>query len=520
LRCITQQRLCRHVSSCRPLSQGFAASRKKSSVNGPVAESTAGSFESLGLHPPIVSALRTAFPNITRPTPSQQVLIPSVLAGQDIFLQDQTGSGKSFGLVLALLNKTRAVTSHSQEPAITSIFVVPHRDLAYQFHQWVERLFAPTTPAGRPSSINSIAQVLVRDGQQTDLTVLRQNPPHLLFATPHALLDACADDSDALQLKTLSTIVLDEADYLVPTVDGSRKRKGPMRKRHPAETREFLNAVYGENIRVDSEDDEYVRPERDRSPQLIVSSATLPRHLAEYFSEESSWVIRDNWVNISGTSVSRPRKSSEVTHSVLVVSDDMVRNITGALPPSPSSEVFHPVDADLDAETAVYDIDPALVRKYVETTSPFNPLALETIATIFATDVPRIALLVLPSTAPVQRAVYELREVGITAHSVDWLRDQPVGAGVVRSNPILLVSTWANTRGLDVGELSHVFVLGIPDGGTTGYVHIAGRVGRLEKETRRRRGKVVMVVAPSEEEAARGLLKTMSCEPVELIVSE
>jgi superfamily II DNA/RNA helicase len=52
------------------------------------------SFESLGLHPPIVTALRTAFPNIKHPTKSQEELIPAVLAGQDIFLQDQTGSGK------------------------------------------------------------------------------------------------------------------------------------------------------------------------------------------------------------------------------------------------------------------------------------------------------------------------------------------------------------------------------------------------------------------------------------------
>lgn len=135
---------------------------------------------------------------------------------------------------------------------------------------------------------------------------------------------------------------------------------------------------------------------------------------------------------------------------------------------------------------------------------------------IFAAEVPRIALLVLPSTSPVQRAIVELRGLGVHAHGLDWLKDR---SGVVHNgNPILLVSTWANTRGLDVGELSHVFALGIPDGGTTAYVHIAGRVGRLVGTKKRGRGKVVMVVIPSEEEAARELLETINCEAIRLEV--
>jgi superfamily II DNA/RNA helicase len=154
----------------------------------------------------------------------------------------------------------------------------------------------------------------------------------------------------------------------------------------------------------------------------------------------------------------------------------------------------------------------------MQSASPFNPLALETIAMIFAADVPSIALLVIPSTAPVQRAIFELREVGVNAHSLDLLKERTLVREAVRADPTLLVSTWANTRGLDVRELSHVFVLGIPDGEATAYVHIAGRVGRLESREKRRKGKVVMVVDPSKEEAARALLKSVDCEAVELNV--
>ncbi|KAJ6574999.1 P-loop containing nucleoside triphosphate hydrolase protein [Mycena capillaripes] len=526
-RCITQPSLRRHLSATRPACS-LSYEAHAVSLENLDAEHSAEllplplktkrtpevhtrSFESLGLHPPIVSALRMAYPSIQQPTKSQEQLIPAVLAGQDIFLQDQTGSGKSFGLVLALLNRTRAVKWKSKEPAITSIFIVPHRDLAYQFHHWVERMFAPAASVPS-SSISSIAQVLVRDSRGSGVSLLHENPPHLLFATPQALMDVWREQPSALHLKTLSAIVVDEADYLVPTVDYSRRRprNSPKKKQHAGETREFLDAVYGNNPRP--VDDEYVPTERDRSPQLIISSATLPRHLVEYVSEESDWLNRDNWVSISGTQSSRRRTSSRVTHSVLVVSDDMVRNITGAVPSSSSLNELPPADEGTD--DGVPEIDPYLVQKYAQTPSPFNQLALETVAMIFAAEVPRIALLVLPSTSPVQRAIVELRGLGVHAHGLDWLKDR----GDVRSDPILLVSTWANTRGLDVGELSHVFVLGIPDGGTTAYVHIAGRVGRLVGPKKRGRGKVVMVVAPSEEEGARELLETINCEAVRLEV--
>ncbi|KAJ7092613.1 P-loop containing nucleoside triphosphate hydrolase protein [Mycena epipterygia] len=476
------------------------------------------SFGALGLHPPIVSALRTAFPNIKHPTKIQAVLIPAVLDGRDIFLQDQTGSGKSFGLVLALLNRPRVEKRKSEK--ITSIFIVPHRDLAYQCLRWVERMFAPA--ASVPSaSISSIAQVLVRDNRGSSLSLLRENPPHLLFGTPQALMDVWREQPDALQLKTLSAIVVDEADYLVPTVDYSTSRKRVLKQQqHPGDTREFLDIIYGKNM--GPLDDEYSPHER-ASPQLIISSATLPPHLVEYVSEESAWLNRDNWVSISGASAEvlagQQQPKSQVTHSVLVVDEDHVRNIAGALPSGPSSNNFLAADADEGTDDPVAEIDPALVQKYMQTASPFNPLALETIAMIFATDVPSTALLVIPATSPVQRAIFELRRVGVNAHELDLLKNRPSGRGAdVRANPTLLVSTWANTRGVDVHELSHVFVLGIPHDGATAYVHIAGRVGRLESTERRRKGKVVMVVGPSDEDAARRLLRSIECEAVELRV--
>lgn len=122
---------------------------------------------------------------------------------------------------------------------------------------------------------------------------------------------------------------------------------------------------------------------------------------------------------------------------------------------------------------------------------------MEAIATGFALDVPSIALLVIPSSAPVQRAVYELREMGVNAESLDveigkkgknYLLQTDMG--MVRANPRLLVATLATTRGLDLPELSHVFILGVPEGpkvngkSVDAYVHLAGRVGRFGRAGR------------------------------------
>jgi superfamily II DNA/RNA helicase len=134
------------------------------------------------------------------------------------------------------------------------------------------------------------------------------------------------------------------------------------------------------------------------------------------------------------------------------------------------------------------------------TPSTFNPMLMEGIASIFATDVPRVALLILPASAPVQRAVYDLRMLGINAFGMDLLsmeRGQAhlVGGsgGTIEDNPTLLVSTTASTRGIDLPDLSHVFIWGVVDANS--YRHVSGRVGRFG-----RGGSVVTVLEKRRED--------------------
>ncbi|KAF8973692.1 P-loop containing nucleoside triphosphate hydrolase protein [Flammula alnicola] len=478
------------------------------------------SFPALGFDSGFVRALQTAFPNVNEPTAIQEKLIPEILSGKDILLRDATGSGKSFGLVLGLLNKPRIVIHDesadgpSKRRVVTTLFIVPHRDLALQLLHWIERLTSALTPA---------------------IKELRETPPHILISTPQALMEVYKEDRDALQLSTLSTVVVDEVDYLVETA--ARKEEGKKLEKHPGPTREILDVIYAKRKALSSnpydpdedENGEYEsvaewrneKEEEERNPQLILSSATLRVHLKDYLFGDSGWLNPYNLVKIMGDTASARRSAAksnrQILHSVLVVSDTEIKNVEGAVT-GPEEEPAEAAAAEESAEEEEDGTNPYYNEKYGRTPSPFNPNALEGIATAFALDVPSIALLVIPSSSPVQRAVYELREMGVNAEGLDLQIGErggsyllKSGVDVVRENPRLLVATLATTRGLDLPELSHVFVLGIPEGpkvngrSVDAYVHIAGRVGRFG-----RRGRVVSVVEDTEESAKlERILKTI-----------
>ncbi|GJJ08844.1 hypothetical protein Clacol_003063 [Clathrus columnatus] len=153
-----------------------------------------------------------------------------------------------------------------------------------------------------------------------------------------------------------------------------------------------------------------------------------------------------------------------------------------------------------------------------------NANLLEAIATTFALEVPKVALLVLPTTAPVKSALKELRDMGVDARSIDLhdvdrgkpdlikstlkkFRSQPLRRPKEEADeeeaPYLLVTTIASVRGLDFPEMSHVFLAGIPEE-FDDYLHAAGRVGRFGSE-----GKVVSFFEEVEEEKAALLYRKL-----------
>jgi ATP-dependent RNA helicase RhlE len=96
------------------------------------------SFSALGLSDPIVRAV--AEHGYTEPTPIQKSAIPAVLDGRDLLAGAQTGTGKTAGFVLPLLQRLHAQIAQSgantrRRPSV--LILTPTRELAAQVEESV-----------------------------------------------------------------------------------------------------------------------------------------------------------------------------------------------------------------------------------------------------------------------------------------------------------------------------------------------------------------------------------------------
>ncbi|KAA1468282.1 P-loop containing nucleoside triphosphate hydrolase protein [Dentipellis sp. KUC8613] len=498
-------------------------------------------FGGLGLSLGAIQGLQAAFPVIRDATEAQRQFIPAIMGGKNLLLKGPTGSGKSFGLVLALLSKYRPPGPNTR-PKISTLLIVPHRDLAYQFLHWIERVVYAVNPS---QSVPSLAQVLVRSSSTSSsqqAAQLRENPPHLLIGTPQAILDAIKENPTCIDLKGLSTVAVDEVDYLIDYVPSEStkftKTKIELRMRkHPTPAKQLLDMIYAERIAQDNQSllrraGSKVAPP-DSLPQLVLCSATFRSGLRQQIFA-SKWLGRGQGelVKVKGEAIQNAPEEEDqdtviggrnVQHCALVVSENGdIRNIDGAVEAEGiSSQVAdeeEPAVVTASSDSLPVDLPElpeVMLERFSMTASPFHPPVMEAIAAAFAVDVPGVAMLVLPASAPVQRAVYELRMLGVNAVGLDLLSNERGrshllrGSGAaVEENPTLLVTTLATTRGLDLPDLSHVFILGVCTARKVdSYLHLAGRVGRFG-----RGGKVVSVLE-ERREVVNGEKRTWKDEP-------
>lgn len=352
------------------------------------------------------------------------------------------------------------------------------------------------------------------------ISVLRDYPPHILIATPTALMDVLRKEPEVLRLSTLSTVVVDEVDWLLQVPQkglkySTEKTARLNQKRHPEVLKTVLDVLYT-NTKTNASN--LLRKHLLQMklapinrPQLIMLSATMRNRLRTAFFGAYGWFRRGNVLKLIKTSSgSRPAHglNRTITHHVLVMSQDgSVKNITGArtaraLTPSDSEHASSCGEQD-EEEEFIFDEDDEILldnetnANMLQAPPVFSPGMLEAVASAFALDVPNIALLVVPATTSVRRVIFELNQLGVNAHGLDLVDNEAGRAHLLSKdrdipdeNPTLLVSTLATTRGIDFPALTHVFLLGLPEGRAGDvYQHVAGRVGRFG-----RRGKVITIV--------------------------
>ncbi|MDN3478775.1 DEAD/DEAH box helicase [Curtobacterium sp. APC 4022] len=155
-------------------------------------------FSELQIEQDIVDAL--ASKGIIEPFPIQQQTIPLALTGQDIIGQAKTGTGKTFGFGLPLIQRIGA----DPAPGVKALVVVPTRELAVQVSEDLE-----SAMVNRPTKLVSIYGGKAYEGQVEQLKAGAQ----IVVGTPGRLIDL--QRQRLLDLSHVQEIVLDEADRML-----------------------------------------------------------------------------------------------------------------------------------------------------------------------------------------------------------------------------------------------------------------------------------------------------------------
>ena len=159
------------------------------------------SFDSLGLAPQLLQAVSEQ--GYKTPSPIQAKAIPAIIEGKDVMAAAQTGTGKTAGFTLPLLNRLMN-GNRAQANQARALVLTPTRELAAQVHDSVETY-------GKHLPLRS---TVVFGGVKINpqMQKLRQGTD-VLVATPGRLLDLYKQN--AVRFKQLEVLVLDEADRML-----------------------------------------------------------------------------------------------------------------------------------------------------------------------------------------------------------------------------------------------------------------------------------------------------------------
>ncbi len=161
------------------------------------------SFTTLGLSKPILRAIEEA--GYKEPTPIQKEAIPVILEGKDVLGGAQTGTGKTAGFTLPLLqNLSNLPTQKGKKRPIRALILTPTRELAAQVAESV----------GMYGKYLPFSHTVIFGGVGINPQISRINKGvDIVIATPGRLLDLVGQG--VISLKHIDYFVLDEADRML-----------------------------------------------------------------------------------------------------------------------------------------------------------------------------------------------------------------------------------------------------------------------------------------------------------------
>jgi ATP-dependent RNA helicase RhlE len=166
---------------------------------------TVASFTDLGLSEPLLKAVREKGYEI--PSPIQAQAIPAVISGRDVMAAAQTGTGKTAGFTLPLLerlSKGGTAQSRVQSNNVRALVLTPTRELAAQVSESIATY-------GKYLNLHS---TVVFGGVKINPQMMRlRQGVDVLVATPGRLMDLY--NQNAVKFSQLEVLILDEADRML-----------------------------------------------------------------------------------------------------------------------------------------------------------------------------------------------------------------------------------------------------------------------------------------------------------------
>ena len=239
------------------------------------------SFADLGLKPELLRAV--ADKGYTVPTPVQLAGIPAVLSGRDVLANAQTGTGKTAGFTLPILQKLGARGARNPR----ALVLTPTRELAAQVAQSV-------IDYGKYGDLR--VQVIFGGVSEKPQIDKARHGCDILVATPGRLLDLC--EQRVVSLSEVQIFVLDEADRMLDM--GFIHDIKRVLKMLPAQRQNLMfSATYSDDIRdlasrfVKNPVAVQVTPRNATADKVEQSAYRVPkdhkRHLLAHLIIEGNW---------------------------------------------------------------------------------------------------------------------------------------------------------------------------------------------------------------------------------------
>ena len=160
------------------------------------------SFSNLGLCTELLRAIKEE--GYTTPTPIQTESIPVILSKKDVLAAAQTGTGKTAGFTLPLLELLNKNYSKDKKSSVKALILTPTRELATQVGESVE-VYGKYLPFKSAVIFGGV-------GINPQKAILKKGVD-IITATPGRLLDLVSQD--CLDLSKVEFLVLDEADRML-----------------------------------------------------------------------------------------------------------------------------------------------------------------------------------------------------------------------------------------------------------------------------------------------------------------